>query len=180
MHDRPVASGAASGRIPRGERVISLCPSILTTLGALALVRRHGRHIAVVHDVQSGLGAALGTKRVRAIVPILLRLEALALNRADYVVVLSDGMKDAIQALGVRRPIAVLPPSIDTKEITPQPRPAAGPPTLLYSGNLGRKQGLEQLLGLAQALKAARLSHPHTDPRRQRHSRRPDGRGQAP
>lgn len=146
--------GALSGRIARSDKVISLCPSILTTLGALALVRGGGRHVAIVHDVQSGLGAALGSAGLRAVLPILRRLEAFALNRTDHVVVLSRGMQGAVESLGVRRPITILPPSIDTRDIAPSPRAPDEPPTLMYSGNLGRKQGLEQLLDLAEALKA--------------------------
>lgn len=143
---------AAAGGEPRADQVVSLCPSILSTLGALLLVRRGGRHIAIVHDIQSGLGSALGSGPVRLILPPLRWLEAATLNRTDHVVVLSDAMREALLRLGVRRPITVLPPSIDTRRITPQPRPPGAAPTLLYSGNLGRKQGLEQLIDLADVL----------------------------
>lgn len=143
---------AVTGTIPRAGRVISLCPSILTTLGAIPLVRRGGRHLAIVHDIQSGLGSALGSVPVKLILPLLRRLEAFALNRADHIVVLSEAMQSALLELGVRRPIAILPPSIDTRRIIPQSRPDGARPTLLYSGNLGRKQGLEQLIDLAEVL----------------------------
>jgi colanic acid biosynthesis glycosyl transferase WcaI len=149
-----LALGSASGRFKTSGRVISLCPSILTTVGAQLLVRRGGRHTAIVHDVQSGLGGALGSPLLRAVMPILKRLEGFALSRADQVIVLSPAMETALIALGVRTPIAVLPPSIDTTRIIPEPRPAGAPPTALYSGNLGRKQGLEQLIDLAQVLAA--------------------------
>lgn len=147
-----LALGSASGRFKTSGRVISLCPSILTTLGAQFLVRRGGRHTAIVHDVQSGLGGALGSPVLRAAMPFLKRVESLALNRADQVIVLSPAMEAALIALGVRTPIAVLPPSIDTTRIIPEPRPVGAPPTVLYSGNLGRKQGLEQLIDLAEVL----------------------------
>ena len=140
------------GDIRPADRLISLCPSTLTPLGALMLVRRGGRHTVIVHDIQSGLGAALGSSGLKVIMPILRWLEAFTLNRADQVVVLSDEMKAALEQLGVRRPISVLPPSIDTRRIVPESRPVGAPPTLLYSGNLGRKQGLEQLLDMAEKL----------------------------
>jgi len=110
--------------------------------------------VAVVHDIQSGLGSALGSSTLKIVLPVLRRLELFALNRVDHVVVLSDAMRDVLAGLGVVRPISVLPPSIDTKRIVPADRPVDAPPTLLYSGNLGRKQGLEQLLGLAEELAA--------------------------
>ena len=147
-----LAVGAAFKRFAPANQVISLCPSILTTLGARALVRRGGRHIAIVHDIQSGLGGALGSVGLKAILPILKRLEAFTLNRVDHVVVLSEAMRAELVKLGVRRLISVLPPSIDTTRIIPAPRPAGAPPTLVYSGNLGRKQGLEQLIDLAEVL----------------------------
>jgi colanic acid biosynthesis glycosyl transferase WcaI len=149
-----LALGSVSGRFKASGRVISLCPSILTTIGAQFLVRGGGRHIAIVHDVQSGLGGALGSPVLRAAMPFLRRLEGFALNRADQVIVLSPAMEAALVALGVRTPIAVLPPSIDTTHIIPEPRPPGARPTALYSGNLGRKQGLEQLIDLAQVLAA--------------------------
>jgi colanic acid biosynthesis glycosyl transferase WcaI len=147
-----VAAGAVLDRFAPADQVISLCPSILTSLGALMLVRRRGRHVAIVHDIQSGLGSALGSGGLKVILPLLRRIEAFTLNRTDHVIVLSEAMKAALVELGVRRPISVLPPSIDTRRIVPAARPDAAPPTLLYSGNLGRKQGLEQLVDLAEVL----------------------------
>jgi len=140
------------GDIRPADRLISLCPSTLTPLGALALVKRGGRHTVIVHDIQSGLGSALGSGGLRFVMPVLRWLEAFTLNRVDQVVVLSEEMKAALEGLGVHRPIYVLPPSIDTRRIVPESRPADAPPTLLYSGNLGRKQGLEQLIDMAEKL----------------------------
>jgi len=144
--------GRLTGKIAASRHVVSLCPSILTTLGATLLVRPGGRHVAIVHDIQSGLGSALGSAALRAIMPILRAVEQFALNRTDQIVVLSEEMRDGLIGIGVRRPIAILPPSVDTKSIVPIARDPTAPPTLLYSGNLGRKQGLEQLLDLGEEL----------------------------
>jgi colanic acid biosynthesis glycosyl transferase WcaI len=144
--------GRLTGAIAPSLCVVSLCPSILTTLGAAPLVRSGGRHVAIVHDIQSGLGSALGSAALRAIMPILRTVERFALNRTDQIIVLSEEMRDGLIGIGVRRPIAILPPSVDTKAIVPMPRADDAPPTLLYSGNLGRKQGLEQILDLAEEL----------------------------
>lgn len=141
-----------TGRTATSHCVVSLCPSILTTLGAAPLVRSGGRHVAIVHDIQSGLGSALGSAMLRAIMPILRTIERFALNRTDQIIVLSEEMRDGLIRIGVRRPIAILPPSVDTRAIVPIARDAGAAPTLLYSGNLGRKQGLEQILDLAEEL----------------------------
>lgn len=134
-------------------QMVSLCPSIFTIIGALPFRARGGRHIAVVHDIQSGLGRALGSPFVRVLMNLLQRLEGWALNRVDHLVVLSESMADALRDIGVRRPITILPPQIDCNAIQPLQRPAGAPPTLMYSGNFGRKQGLQQVLDMAAILK---------------------------
>src|SRR5258708_36942565 len=58
-----VASGIAAllgPRVGRGALIVSLCPAILGVgLGMLAR-RKGGRHIAGVHDIQSGPAGSLG------------------------------------------------------------------------------------------------------------------------
>jgi colanic acid biosynthesis glycosyl transferase WcaI len=141
-----------TGSVPPSRSVISLCPSILTVVAALRYRKRGGRHVVIVHDIQSGLGAALGSRAVHLVLGLLRWIERAALNRVDHVVVLSDAMAESVRALGVKTPITVLPPQIDCNAIRPMDRPAGAPPTLMYSGNLGRKQGLDQLLDLAALL----------------------------
>lgn len=141
------------GQLLPTTTIISLCPSIFSVIGALCFKARGGRHIAVVHDIQSGLGSALGSPLVKMFMRTLQWIEGWALNRVDHVVVLSDAMADAIRGLGVSQPIIVLPPQIDCEAIRPLLRPAGAPPTLMYSGNFGRKQGLHQVLDMAALLK---------------------------
>jgi colanic acid biosynthesis glycosyl transferase WcaI len=133
------------------DALISLCPSIFTVVGALALKRRGGRHMAVVHDIQSGLGAALGGGLTRALMPVLQGLERWTLNNVDTVIVLSEEMKQHLRALGVRTPVEIQPPMVNADFIHPAKEPGE-PLTLMYSGNLGRKQGLGQVIALAEEL----------------------------
>ena len=140
-----------TGRLRPSRRVISLCPSILTVLGALPLKAKGGRHVAIIHDIQSGLGSAI--EGGSPIMSLLRRVEVFALNRVDHMVVLSHAMERALRELGVTAPAMVVPPHIDVRGISPLPRPEGAPPTLMYSGNLGRKQGLGQLLDLAAILR---------------------------
>ena len=142
----------ATGRLPRPRAVVTLCPSILTVAAGLAAARGGARHVVIVHDIQSGLGAALGGRGVRLVMAALRRVERWALARADHLVVLSPAMAEAIAALGVATPVTILPPQIDCSAIRPMPS-GDGPPTLMYSGNLGRKQGLDQVLDLAAVLR---------------------------
>ncbi|MBC7166780.1 glycosyltransferase family 4 protein [Phenylobacterium sp.] len=141
-----------AGRLSARPALISLSPSIFTVFGALPLKAGGGRHVAVVHDIQSGLGSALGGGLTRALMPILRALERWTLNRPDAIIVLSEEMKRHLRAMGVRRPIEIQPPMVNAQFIRPAQEPG-GVPTLMYSGNLGRKQGLGQVLDLAAELK---------------------------
>jgi colanic acid biosynthesis glycosyl transferase WcaI len=145
-----------SGRVGRHPAVVSFCPSVFTVvLGRLA-TSRGGRHVAVVHDIQSGLAEGLGFPGAALFVRLLRFVEGWALNRADAVVVLSVEMGRQVERLGVRRPILVLPIWVDPAAIRPMPSDRGRPPTLLYSGNLGRKQGLSIVLDLAERVAARR------------------------
>jgi colanic acid biosynthesis glycosyl transferase WcaI len=147
------AASAALHRKRRYAGVICVCPSIFVVLIAPMFRRRGGRVVAIVHDIQSGLAQSLNFGGAGAILKLLQGLERWSLNRCDRIVALTDSMAAEIRALGVTRPIDILPPQVNVQEIIPQPEPETGPPTLLYSGNLGRKQGLDQILALAGTLK---------------------------
>jgi colanic acid biosynthesis glycosyl transferase WcaI len=140
-----------TGKVAPSQKLISLCPSILTVLGALPIRARGGRHVVIVHDIQSGLGSAL--EGAGLMMSVLRRVEAWTLNRVDHVVVLSSAMEQALRNLGVKTPALVVHPHIDTRAIVPLPRPEGAPPTCMYSGNLGRKQGLDQLLDMAEVMR---------------------------
>lgn len=115
---------------------------------ARRLTSRGGTVVAWVHDLQSGLAAALGAG------PLIVRgsaaVERLCLNLADHVLTLSDGMARRVGELGVHRPTSTfglwstLSPD-NGRRVTQQA-------DVLYSGNIGRKQGCVQLLDLAEQL----------------------------
>lgn len=136
--------------------VISFCPTVLSVfLGRLATLRG-GRNVAVVYDIQSGLAAGLNMLRFDFFIRIFRWFEKTCLNRADHIIVLSEQMRLALRNIGVNRPITVIPIWVDEKAITPRTKPKSDGYTLLYSGNLGRKQGLIQLLDLAEILSRER------------------------
>lgn len=141
------AAARARGRVGRHAAVLSLCPSILSVAIANRFKAPGGRHVAIVHDIQSGLAGALGMGG-KAAVKAIRAMERTALNRADAIVVLSEPMRGVLEELGVTRPIHVIPPHVDADAVYPLPRPDQ-PPTALYSGAFARKQGLEQVLDMA-------------------------------
>ena len=142
-------------RIRRHELVLSLCPSIFSVaLGQMAMTRG-GRHLVIVHDIQSGLAGGLGMVRFGLLLRLMRLVERLVLNRADGLIVLSEDMRLQLRQIGVRTAIEVLPIWVDTAAIHPLPHRGHAGPVLLYSGNLGRKQGLDQVLALAGQLMTA-------------------------
>jgi colanic acid biosynthesis glycosyl transferase WcaI len=130
--------------------VVSFCPSVMAVLAA-SLVRA-GRHVAVVHDIQSGLAQSLALAKSGLAANLFRAVERFCLNRADEVVVLSDEMRAVLRSIGVNRPISVVPIWVNTAQFPSLPRPGGTPPTVLYSGNFGRKQGLDQVLDCAEIL----------------------------
>ncbi len=141
----------ASGRIARHPVVLALCPSILSVALGLAARKRNGVCIAIVHDIQSGLAERLGMGASR-LGGLMRSVERMMLNRVDLVVVLSGEMKDQLRRIGVTTPIEVVPLWVDTDQIRPvEPVPHLAL-KVLYSGNLGRKQGLGQVVAMAEQL----------------------------
>lgn len=140
------------GRVSPAARLIAVSPGVpLAVLAALCFRRRGGRSVVIVHDVAFGLAQATAGFGVR-LGGILRRLEVYALNRADVVAALSPEMAAALVGAGVTTTVEVMPlwPTVRP------PRFAALPsaPVVLYSGNLGRKQGVDRLLDLADRLRS--------------------------
>ncbi|MFZ5779750.1 MAG: glycosyltransferase family 4 protein [Pseudomonadota bacterium] len=146
----------ATGRIRRHAIVLALCPSILSVALGLAARGRKGVCIAIVHDIQSGLAEGLGISGAGPLTRLMRACERTVLNRADLVVVLSEEMKNQLLRIGVRSPIEVVPLWVDTDVIRAIDPTSNGPVQVLYSGNLGRKQGLDQVVALAEQLAAVR------------------------
>jgi colanic acid biosynthesis glycosyl transferase WcaI len=147
------AFALAGGRVRRHRIVLALCPSILCVALGLLARRRDGICIAIVHDIQSGLAAGLGMVGGGRLARLMRWCERAVLDRVDQVVVLSSEMHDQLRRMGINSSIEVMPIWVDTDHI----RPTDEPPRrcsvkVLYSGNLGRKQGLGQVVALAAEL----------------------------
>lgn len=146
----------ASGRLKRHSVVLALCPSILCVALGVAARRPGGVCVAVVHDIQSGLAEKLGLVGRGWLASLMRACERAVLDRTDLVVVLSAEMKDQLRRIGVSAPIEVVPLWVDTDHIQPAPQVTRSTVKVLYSGNLGRKQGLGQVVELARELATRR------------------------
>lgn len=135
----------------RSDAVITISPGTPWALLVGHRWRNKGsKHVGLIHDVQSGLAASLELSK--APLTWALRVsERLSISLADEVIVLTDEMASAVEELGVRKPVGVLPlwATIDPMRV---PHPAAVPPSVQYSGNFGNKQGVELLTHLARRM----------------------------
>jgi colanic acid biosynthesis glycosyl transferase WcaI len=131
--------------------IVAYVPSILTLYSAQVVRLLTGaRIIAVIHDIESGLASSLGLVTNRALLFFMRLVERVGLNRADHIVVLTEGMKDEILRIGCHRPITVL--SLWASLSPASPAPTEGAVVVMYSGNFGKKQNLDQLLPLVKRL----------------------------
>jgi colanic acid biosynthesis glycosyl transferase WcaI len=139
----------AVGKLDRSRKVIGISPGTpFSLLAARFCTRKGGRCVAVVHDIQHGLAAATGVPG--PIVAIMRFVEVYILNRMSAVAVLTESMSESLKRAGVSSPIFVEPlwPTISMKDATAE----EDENLLLYSGNLGAKQGVESLAWVAADL----------------------------
>ena len=146
-----------TGRVRRHPVVLALCPSILSVALGVTARRRGGVCVAVVHDIQSGLAEKLGMVGGSRMARLMRTAERAILNRTDLVAVLSAEMKDQLRSIGITVPIEVIPLWVDTDHIQAAPAVDRSSVKVLYSGNLGRKQGLGQVVALARELAERRM-----------------------
>lgn len=154
-----VAWARLRGRVPSSRHVLAVSPgSPFSVLAGRLVAGRDGRLVALVHDVAFGLAAATAGPRARRLVGPLRRLEVWSLDRADVAAVLSERMADELRAAGVTTPMVEVPLWTTVEAVAPV---AEMPMVVQYSGNLGRKQGVADLVvlaaWLAEHLPAARL-----------------------
>lgn len=147
-----VGLASALRRIPRSDRVLVVHPGTpIASLAGRLLRRSGGRLVVYVHDLAYGLAGATAGSTGRRLSRAVRWLEVTALNLADVVVVLTEWMRRSTRDAGVRSPIerVGLWPTVEVRRY----RPKDGRPTVLYSGSMGRKQGVERLLNLAQEMR---------------------------
>lgn len=141
-------------KLAPADVIVAYVPSCLSLFGAAALSWRMGAPVVgIVHDIESGLAAALGIARTGLLYRSMRLVERAAFGRATHMIVLTDGMAGELRNIGYRGPISVLP--IWSARF-PEKDPPAGAPVICYSGNFGKKQNLEQILPLIGMLNERR------------------------
>ena len=151
--------------------VVAIAPSLLTAPVALLLARLTGAKAWLhVQDLEIDAAASLGILRHRRLIAAGLIAERWVMRRFDLVSAVSAKMLDAIAAKDAAPKSCVLFPNwVDTKKIFPLTGSSAmrrelgipeGSCVALYSGSMGRKQGLNYIIEAARILAA----NPKTSP----------------
>ena len=143
----------------RPDAVISQMPSLAGGVIGARLARRHRvPHIPVVQDLMGAAAAQSGIRGGGRAAAVAAKAERHALRDATLVGVIHESFVEGVTALGVDPArIRVVPnwthvkgPSADRAATRARLGWAGGTPVLLHSGNMGLKQGLDVLTGLAR------------------------------
>ncbi len=150
---RHVVWSAATQKFRGTDIIVAYVPSVMTLFGAKAVRLFTGAPIvAIVHDIESGLASSLGIAKGGTLLRLMRLVERIGLNFARSVVVLTEGMAEELHNIGCRAPLKVI--SIWGNVVSESAIDPAARPVLMYSGNFGKKQNLDQLVPLLAKLSA--------------------------
>jgi len=152
------------GLQPRPDAIIIISPPFLAGLLGLLLGWRHRAPVLYhVQDLQIDAAIELGMLP-SSLSRLLTAIERVILSQVDLVSTVSEGMRKRLVAkTRTRRPVALFPNWTDAETMRPWPganrfRDAwqlpASTVVVMYSGSLGRKQGVDLLLEAVHRLGA--------------------------
>jgi colanic acid biosynthesis glycosyl transferase WcaI len=143
--------------------IICIAPPLQTGIFGLTYKMFH-RTLLIYHiqDLQLDAAKQLGLIKNNSLLAMISSVEKFILKRSDFISTISEGMRRNILAKGVPpESIISLNNWIDTEFMSPQPidpqmRQMFGVDSskklVLYSGNIGEKQGLEIIITVAEKL----------------------------
>lgn len=148
----------------RYDVIITVCPPFhIGLLSSLVAKLRGIPHLFHVQDLQVDIANDLGMIKNKALLSLLFKLERVVMKNATTVSTISDGMKAKIMSKGIEaEQMYFFPNWVDADFIYPLSKEESlkkefgfspEDKIVLYSGNLGEKQGLEYVVGAAEQLK---------------------------
>lgn len=158
-----ISTVLAGFALPRFDVVIAPSPPL--TIGVSAWLVCKLRGAAFVYNVQEiypDVAVQLGALHNRTLIRFFSGLERFVYDRADAVTVISPGMEANLRAKGVQPvKLALIPNPVDRIDIPSAGQPNAFSSThhldgrfvVTYAGNIGKPQGLEIVIGAADALR---------------------------
>jgi colanic acid biosynthesis glycosyl transferase WcaI len=148
----------------RYDAIVCISPPF--HLGFLGLLHRwlHGTTVVNhIQDLQVDAARDLGIIRNNTVLRLLERAERWLLRRMPLVSTISTGMREKLLAKGLpEEKVLLFPNWVDNELVYPVSRAnslraewgyGAEDRVVLYAGNLGEKQGLEQILDVAERLR---------------------------
>jgi glycosyltransferase involved in cell wall biosynthesis len=158
-----VAASCAALTAPRAEVVIvETDPPFLCLLGRILQLVRGSRLVCYLQDIYPDVAVALGKLRKGLAARLLRAAFFHVYRRSDAIVVLSRDMRELLIAGGVQPGIMQIVPNwIDTQAVSPIKRNnrfrrihgLENKFVVMYSGNMGLSQRLDQVLDAAEALR---------------------------
>jgi len=154
---------ALAGLGQKHDVIIASNPALEVFLPFLVLgVLRHKPCIFSVHEIYPDVGIKLGIFRRTLVIRVVEALERFCYGNAQYIRVLSEGYKRALEKKWVESfKLRVIPDWVDTDFVQPLPRQNAFSSrwglddsfVVMYAGNMGPTQGLEAVIEAARLLK---------------------------
>jgi len=143
--------------------IIGICPPFHSAVPALIFSKlRRVPFIFHVQDLQIDIAKDLGMIQNNILLSFLFFIEKMIMKTSSYVSTISDGMHQRILEKGVKeKKMMRLPNWVDGNHIKPLSKENSLRETLgfsledkivLYSGNLGEKQGLDKVIEIANEL----------------------------
>lgn len=158
--------------LPRADIYVIVSPPLLLgACGWLATRLKRSHYVFHVQDLQPGAAVGLGMVKSAGFIRVLFALERFAYAHAASVSGISGGMMEEFRRKGVPVQRRILFPNwlrraprvaVVAGEFRRKYQVPAGDLLAVYSGNLGRKQGIEILLEAAELLAADRQPAPIT------------------
>jgi colanic acid biosynthesis glycosyl transferase WcaI len=151
--------------------VLGVVPTLLSAPLALAAARMAGARAWLhVQDLEIDAAAELGLIKNARLIDGALGIERWLVSRYDLVSTIAPAMLEALERKNVARErLSLFPNWVDTTRFFPMSAPGAlrgelgipdGIPIVLYSGSMGRKQGLETVVTAARLLGAEPAASP--------------------
>jgi len=147
--------------------VVAVVPNLLSAASAVRIARHAGAKLVVwIQDSMTAAATQSGISGGETVVKIVSRVERYVIQQADTVIVISEGFRSLVEGNGADPDRVVLvrnwshqePPTANRQSTRLHMGWAADEIIALHAGNMGLKQGLENVVAAGQ------LAEKHANP----------------
>lgn len=143
------------------DLVITVCPPFHIGIASyIYSIFKRTTLVTHIQDLQIDAAKDLDMLTNQKALNLMFKLEKFLLNKSDYVSTLTSGMKTRVEKKDIpEKKIVMLPNWVDINYIRPLPKEEslrtqfcipADDTVILYSGNIGKKQGLDIIIDVAE------------------------------